>query len=151
VSGRRIPIGSLVGAVGALLLLVSLFLDWYGDLSAFTAFEVLDLVLATLALAALVVLAEPLGVGVWLPGVRPLWLGLGAAAVIVSQMVNQPPVADALRLELGAWLALAGALLVIVGSFPEGTRIALEVEVQEREPAAPDPDAPTVEQEEPRP
>ncbi|MEA2356409.1 MAG: hypothetical protein QOD61_2538, partial [Solirubrobacteraceae bacterium] len=45
--------GGLVAAVGGLLLLVSLFLDWYTlatfTVTAWTAFEVWDLVLAALA------------------------------------------------------------------------------------------------------
>ena len=44
--------------LGALLLLVSLFLDWYEpDVTAWEAFEVLDLLMAALALAALVAAA----------------------------------------------------------------------------------------------
>ena len=38
-------------ALGALLLLVSLFLDWYGPLTAWNAFEVTDVLLAALAIA----------------------------------------------------------------------------------------------------
>ena len=49
--------GAAVAAVGALLLLVSLFLDWYGDgregYSAWTLFELIDLVLAAIALLTL--------------------------------------------------------------------------------------------------
>ena len=41
----RIPLGPLVGHVGAVLLVVSLFLDWCEDVTGFTVFEALDLVL----------------------------------------------------------------------------------------------------------
>jgi hypothetical protein len=159
VSGRRIPIGSLVGAAGALLLLVGLFLDWYEDMSAFTAFEVLDLVLAALAAGALVALAEPLGFGVRL-GVSPMVLGIAATAIVASQLINPPPAAVDLKLELGAWLSLAGALLIVVGSLPEVARVSLAVDVEQRGPdeqgrpaaaqrgagATTDPDAPTATQ-----
>ena len=55
-------LGPLVAALGALLLIVSLFLDWYEDLTAFTVFEFLDLLLFGLALVTLAALAATLGV-----------------------------------------------------------------------------------------
>ena len=82
---RRIALGPLIGAAGAILLLVSLFLNWYDDLSAWTSFEVLDLLLAGIALISLISLAERLGVT---PGQGRLVgtgaaLPLGAAAFVV--------------------------------------------------------------------
>ena len=47
-SARRdtqIPVGPLVAAIGAVLLIVSLFVDWYEGLTAFTVFEFIDLLL----------------------------------------------------------------------------------------------------------
>ena len=54
-NARRIEIGPLAVLAGSLLLLVSLFLDWYElqpdtGFTAFTVFEFLDLLLAALAL-----------------------------------------------------------------------------------------------------
>ena len=57
----QIPIGALVAAIGGLLLIVSLALDWYGPLSGFNSFEFLDLLLVVLALATLATLAAALG------------------------------------------------------------------------------------------
>ena len=54
---RRFDIGPLIVAVGSLVLLVSLFLDWYGDQTAWGAFEVADVLMAALAVAALVAAA----------------------------------------------------------------------------------------------
>ena len=51
---RRFEMGPLLVALGAVLLLVSLFLDWYGPLSAWDAFEVVDVLLAALAVLSLV-------------------------------------------------------------------------------------------------
>ena len=51
---RRFDIGPLIVAVGSLVLLVSLFLDWYGGETAWGAFEVADVLIAALAIAALV-------------------------------------------------------------------------------------------------
>ena len=47
---RRLEAGPLLVTLGALLLLVSLFLDWFaGGATAWQAFEVWDLVLFVLA------------------------------------------------------------------------------------------------------
>ena len=52
---RRIEAGPVLVGLGALVMLVSVFLDWYEpNITAWQAFEVLDLLLAALSLAALV-------------------------------------------------------------------------------------------------
>jgi hypothetical protein len=163
-SARRVPIGPLVAGAGAVLLIVTLFLDWYDEFTAWTIFEVLDLVLAGVALAALVCLAGELGVGParrWAFGAEAL-LPLGAIALVVvaSQLVNHPPAADDLDKEMGAWLALAAAAVMLAGAVLATIRISLALDVEPREPAGPaergtaapaarrpaatDPDAPTV-------
>ena len=50
---RRFDIGPVLVAVGALILLVGLFLDWYGGLNAWNSFELADVLLAVLAVAGL--------------------------------------------------------------------------------------------------
>jgi hypothetical protein len=45
-AARRIDAGDVLAALGALLLLVGLFLAWYDGANAWEAFETLDLVLA---------------------------------------------------------------------------------------------------------
>lgn len=56
---RQIALGPVLAAVAALLLLVSLFLDWYEPgFSAWTVFEFLDLLLAVLALASIGIAAQ---------------------------------------------------------------------------------------------
>ena len=59
--GTQIPIGPLLAAIGGVLLIVSLGLDWYGGLSGFNSFEFLDLLLVVLALVTLAVLAAEFG------------------------------------------------------------------------------------------
>jgi hypothetical protein len=49
---RRFDIGPILLALGAALLLVALFLKWYGPLTAWNAFELTDILLAALAVAA---------------------------------------------------------------------------------------------------
>ena len=73
---RRFEVGPILVALGAIVLLVSLFLDWYGGLTAWEAFEVVEVMLATLAVTALVIAAGLLAPDLeyverrWLPARR---------------------------------------------------------------------------------
>jgi hypothetical protein len=128
--------------VGAALLAVSLFLDWFkGDgeesgLSGWTVFEVLDLVLAALAVAAIVRALERLGssVGISVP-VSLLVLGSTALVVVASQLLNHPPAGLDRSPQVGAWLALGASVLIALGGLLGRARISFEV-VSDR-PAAP--------------
>jgi hypothetical protein len=140
---RRIALGPLIGAAGAVLLLVSLSLDWYDDLSAWTSFEVLDLVLAGIALVSLLSLAERLGVtpaAARLVGAgAALPLGVAAVVVVASQLLNHPPAGVDRDPKIGLWLGLAGAAMLLVGSTLAAARISLAVDVSRRR----DSEAPT--------
>ena len=133
--------GPPIAIVGALLLLVSLFLDWYEpDVTAWTVFEVLDLVRAALALACLLGAAARLGVGV--PGGRALSshlavFGVLALVLVLSQLINHPPAAFEDDPETGLWLGLGGAGLLALGALLSVTRISLAVDVEPRESGAP--------------
>ena len=135
----RIDVGPLIAIPGALLLLVSLFLDWYEPgLEAWKVFEVLDLVLAAIALACLLAAAERLGTAV--PGGRAASralpaLGVVALVIVVSQAINHPPAAVDQDADTGLWLALAGAALLAVGAVLSSTRISLAVNVEGRGPS----------------
>ena len=113
-----LSIGALLAAVGAVMVLVSLFLDWFEPgLTAWTVFEIIDLLLAALVIAVLgLVVAEVLRRTLPRTASPPLWL-LGALALllVVSQLVNHPPGAQESDPEAGVWLALAGALVIFVG------------------------------------
>ena len=137
---RRISIGPVVGLVGGVLLFVSLFLDWWeGDITAFTGFEVLDLLLALLALGAVVALGD--AIGVRLPGGSPsrarlaLPLGAAAAVIILTQLLNDPPaiVGSDRGPEIGLWLGLAGALLIVAGGLLAVARVSLALDFEQRE------------------
>jgi hypothetical protein len=146
---RRIPIGPLIGALGGALLIASLFLDWYEELSGFTIFEVLDLVLAALALVTIVSFARAVGARVPAaldPG-PSLVVAITAIVVVASQLLNDPPaVATDLgpAKDLGIWLALAGSALMVAGGLLAIAQVSLAVDIHQRrsEPAAPEP--PTV-------
>ena len=154
-NARRIEIGPLAVLAGSLLLLVSLFLDWYelqpdAGFTAFTVFEFLDLVLASLAIAAgagaLGRLLRGTGDG---PGERALdqvapGIAIAALVLVLSQVFNHPPAAvgdDALS---GQWLALGGAALMTAGAVLDAARIsfALNVSPRERSTRRERPDAP---------
>ena len=136
---RRVDAGATVAALGALLLFVSLFLDWYGEAregySAWTVFEVIDLLLAAIALLALSSFVsrtfEPR-----LPDAPLLLLGGAAVVVTGSQLIDGPPAVTLSEFELqtGAWLALAGAALLLAGAFMSVAHVSFSVEPREPTP-----------------
>jgi hypothetical protein len=133
---RRLEAGPLLVTLGALLLLVSLFLSWFtGEITAWEAFEVWDLVLFVLALGAI---AAGLGLttqDVELVDRRLLPAGVAAVLVIVaSQILDPPPAASASDPDTGAWLALGAALLMCVGAVLTFGRVRLSLTVEGREP-----------------
>jgi len=126
----RIPIGPLVATIGAVLLVVSLFLDWYEDRTGFTVFEMLDLLLVAAALAVVAQLAG--GMGLVKPVVTPargLAVTIATLVIVASQVINHPPAAvGEVDKELGIWLALSGAALMVAGAVLATARISLAVE-----------------------
>jgi hypothetical protein len=129
---ERFDAGTGLVAIGAVLLLVSLFIDWYrpgGD--AWAVFESVDLILAGAAVAALLAMAPRLGNG-----------GLGRAIPIVSaaafvvvavQLIDPPPVVSDSDLKTGAWLALAATAVMAAGSLLGAASISITVDVRGRE------------------
>ena len=146
----ELPVGPLLAAVGAVLLIVSLFLDWFDGATAFTVYELLDLVLVLLALATIASLAG--GMGLFRPAPSPavsLAVALFTVFVVVSQILNDPPAVVLVNggdKEIGIWLALAGAALMVAGAVLGYARISLAVESRPRERplSRTDHEAPTV-------
>ena len=142
---RKIDGGAVAAALGALLLFISLFLDWFEpDISGWTVFEALDMVLALLCLATFF-LVLPAALGRPVAGSPPesMLLGVGAAAFVIVgiQLLNHPPAAIGLDEEVGAWLALGGAVLMLAGGVLSRTRITLSVTVRDAERPEPRPRA----------
>ena len=150
---RRFDAGRILVALGAITLLVSLFLDWFeaedefafGDgVSAWTVFEIVDLLLAALAVAALVAAVEalirPAG-RTSLPPALARVAGPAALVLVVAALLNHPPAAIGQSIEEGGWIALAGALLMTLGALLGFARIALVVAPREPGPAAGSPAA----------
>jgi len=136
--------GRIVVALGAALLFASLFVDWYGfgnggphegGFSAWTAFELVDVLLALLAVAAIAAALEPMVRGrSHLPAGTASAAGPVALLLVVVSIVNVPPAAQGLDsdLEVGAWLALAGAAIMCAGALLAFNRISLVVTPRER-------------------
>jgi hypothetical protein len=147
---RRIDAGAVVAAGGALLLLVSLFLDWYGDggegYSAWTLFEVIDLALAAVALLALSTFLSLSGVEPRLPRAPLLLLGGVALVLTASQLIDAPPAVATSELDpqTGAWLGLAGSALLLAGAFMSVAHVSFSVEHREPRPGTPPPETETV-------
>jgi hypothetical protein len=139
---RRLDAGSTVAALGALVLLVSLFLDWFGNdregLSAWTLFEVIDLVLAAIALLALSTFLRRNGLAPRFPEAPLILLGGAALVLVASQLIDHPPAVALSEVdpETGAWLALAGSLMLVAGALMSIARVSFSVEQRESPPPA---------------
>jgi hypothetical protein len=127
---ERFDVGTGLVALGALLLLVSLFVDWFdpsGD--AWAVFELTDVVLAGAAIAGLVAVLPRYTA---LARAMPL-IAFGTLAVVAVQLIDPPPAARTDTLEAGAWLALAGATLMAMGAAMSAASISITVDVRGRE------------------
>jgi len=115
---RRLRVGEWVTTASGVALLISLFLPWYRDTSAFEALAVIDVLLALIALGAIL-----LGVVTALQQVPAVSIALGAlvglagilAVLLVLLRVVDLPDAVAGR-EAGLWLALAAAAGIVGGA-----------------------------------
>ncbi len=133
---NRFELGPLLMAAGAILLLVSLFVEWFEPgLTAWAAFELLDLVLAGIALlvllAALGLLAPGWGVT---EAERVPLLVAAALAIVAVQLLDPPPIAGEGGAETGAWIALAATFLMGAGALLAFGRLRLQVSFEGRDP-----------------
>ena len=119
--------GETLAAAGAVALLVSLFVPWYGlgplPLSAtgWEAFAVLDLLLAAMALLGLAVPvtalryrtpAIPVGVALIAAGT-----GMLVTLLVLYRLLDPPGPNDLVELRGGAWLGLAGVVAIAAGGW----------------------------------
>jgi hypothetical protein len=149
---RQVPVGPLLAGLGALVVAISLFLDWWTGLTAFDAYELLDLV----ALAFLMIVSLAGGLGLIRTTVSPgltLAIAIVTVVIVVSQIINDPPIVLGGRLghETGIWIALGGGLLMLAGAVIAYARISLAIDVRPHDgqrPAEPDEPAPPVHRDE---
>ena len=129
---ERFDAGTGLVAVGAVLLLVSLFIDWYhpgGD--AWAVFESLDVLLAGAAVCGLLAVAPRFGTG-GLGRALPLISGI-AFAIVLVQLIDPPPLVSHSSLATGAWLALAATATMALGAILGAANISVTVDVRGRE------------------
>ena len=147
---ERIDGGRALAALGALVLIVSLFLHWFGPiegvgfpgrtpgggaLTGWGAFEFLDMLLTFLALVAVIHSVPALSRAVHAPDEPAgLFLGLGVAAfvIVAISVINKPPAASIRPLAFGAWLGFAGAALMAIGGVLSAARVSIVVAVAPR-------------------
>ena len=148
---RRQPLdgGRLLAGLGALALLIALFLNWWvpGDefggesseagISGWNVFELVDILLALLALVTIAMAVEAAA----RPGHPRLPSLLGDAAgpaalvLVVVSLVNKPPLlilSTGSDPGTGAWLALGGAIVMTIGGLLRHARISISVTPRER-------------------
>ena len=129
---RRLRDGEWIAGAGGLALLASMFLHWYGldlallggvapEVTAWQAFDVLDVVLALLALVPLaLVFTQATRPSPAIPvffSVMTLLAGLLAAVLILYRIVNQPGPNEIVDVQAGAWLGLLAALVIAGGGW----------------------------------
>ena len=130
---RRFDIGPLLLAVGAILLLVGLFLGWYGGATAWDVFELTDVLLAALAVAVLVAAVGLITDAEFIDRRALPWLVGAAFVVVAAALINPPPVANDLNRDLGAWLSFAATLVMIAGTILTFGRVSFAVAVEGRD------------------
>ena len=129
---ERFDAGTGLVAVGAVLLLVSLFIDWYDPGgNAWAVFESLDLVLAGAAVCGLLAMAPRFGTG-GLGRALPL-ISVVAFAIVLVQLIDPPAVVNDSDLATGAWLALAATATMALGAILGAASISVTVDVRGRE------------------
>ena len=145
-AARNLELGALLIGAGALLLFVSLFLDWYQPgIDAWSVFEAWDLVLALLAVAALVAVAGRMGLGPPRPASWLLGPALAALVIVVYAILDPPPATNGLPdgdPATGLWLALVGAVLMTAGAVLSVARVSVAITTAGPGPAGPADPAP---------
>jgi drug/metabolite transporter (DMT)-like permease len=140
---RRLRLGELLALLGAACVIVSLFEPWYegllGRLDAWDTFGGAVVLLIAAACAALALVlsallerspALPVSMGVW-----SVLLGLVAVIAALVRVIERPDHSTSLC--FGAWLALAGAVAILLG----GWQSLRDERTSLYEPASPEPRA----------
>ena len=130
---RRFEVGPILVALAAIVLLVSLFLDWYGSLTAWDVFEVVEVILGALAVVAFVIALGQIVPDVdyadrrWLPAVV-----LAVAVLVAAELINPPPAAGGQDPAIGAWIAFGAAIVMFIGAVLTFGRVRFSLSVEGR-------------------
>lgn len=119
----RLRVGEILALIGALGVIFTLTLDWYENAErSFDAFDTFGPAVVLLLLSAVVALilvvttvterstALPVAAAIW-----STLFGFVAVIAAIVRLLERPQGATSLC--AGAWVALAGALLIVVGSW----------------------------------
>jgi hypothetical protein len=129
---RNFDLSTGLVAIGAVAVLVSLFLDWYDPgISAWQAFELADWLLAALAIGALVTIGSE-AISGDAASQRLAWICGAVAFVVVAELIDPPPAASGAAREIGAWVALAGGAAMVAGAVLALAQISVTIDVAER-------------------
>jgi hypothetical protein len=120
---RRIRLGELIAVLGAACVAISLSMSWYqspsGNLDAWQTFgPAVALLIAAAAAALFLFLSTLTERSSALPVAGAVWttfLGLIAVPAAIVRVLERPH--DATSLCAGTWLALAGALAILIGAW----------------------------------
>jgi hypothetical protein len=121
----RLRDGEWIAGAGGLALLAAMFLHWYGagpfEVTAWQAFDVLDVVLALLALVPLgLVFTQATRTSPSIPvalSVLTMLAGALAALLILYRILNQPGPNDLVEVQAGAWLGFVAAAVIAAGGW----------------------------------
>jgi carbon starvation protein CstA len=121
---RRVRAGELVAGGAGVVLLAAMFLSWYSirgrddSLTAWSAFSVVDILLAVVALLGIALaVSEVVGRGPSLPvalAVITTTLALAGTLLLAYRIVNQPGPNDLISVEAGAYVGLLASLGVFL-------------------------------------
>ncbi|HEX7609420.1 MAG TPA: hypothetical protein VF380_01995 [Solirubrobacteraceae bacterium] len=122
-SVRRLRVGELTGLAGSICVIVSLLEPWYespiGQLDAWDTFGPgIVLILAALCASLAMVVSALTERSTALPVATAVWcvlLGLIAVIAAVVRVLERPDHASSLC--AGAWLALVGSALILIGAW----------------------------------
>lgn len=134
---ERINGGLVLATLGALALLVSLFLTWYDPgRDAWTVFELNDLVLA---LIGLLVLASSVPGLIGSTAFRYAsdasipYAGVGALIIVIATLIQAPPSLTDGSPQFGAWLALGAAVAITLGGLLVRARVSVVITTRPRD------------------
>lgn len=136
--------GPLIAAGGGALLFISLLLTWSLEASAWELFDLMDIILALIGLAALVIGgSRAMGNAIEVPsGAQNALYTAGVFAFAIVAFI----ILEGDELGFGVFLALIGTIAMIVGALQlgrgDGVRAAPRTPSSESPPPPPPPSAP---------
>lgn len=135
-SGRpRADDGFILLGLGALALLVSLFLRWYqpGG-SAWTVFGTWDLVLAVTGCVALIAAAAHFGLTTARSAGWATLPSIAAPVIVLNALLNPPPSAATGSPALGLWIALIAAVSMALGTLLAVAPVTVAIDLRRGRP-----------------